>query len=89
MTGARNVVAAISLNFRALSESDARRFLLEILTPQQRERFEVERGLRELDPKIWFTAIRKDQTPMIYTGIYASPDEEGTYKPDPKIVFTY
>ena len=35
----------VSLNFRVLSEADARKFLLEILTPQQRERFEAEQEL--------------------------------------------
>src|SRR5512141_2628656 len=35
----------VSLNFRVLTESDARKFLLEILTPQQRERFETEQEI--------------------------------------------
>jgi twitching motility protein PilT len=35
----------VPLNFRALSESDTRRFLLEILTPEQREQFERDREI--------------------------------------------
>jgi twitching motility protein PilT len=35
----------VPLNFRALTEADTQRFLLEILTPEQRERFEREQEI--------------------------------------------
>ena len=35
----------VPLNFRALSEADTQRFLLEILTPEQRDRFEHEQEI--------------------------------------------
>ena len=35
----------VPLNFRALSEADTQRFLLEILTPEQRERFDREQEI--------------------------------------------
>ena len=35
----------VPLNFRALSDTDTQRFLLEILTPEQRERFEREQEI--------------------------------------------
>jgi twitching motility protein PilT len=35
----------VPLNFRALSEADTRKFLLEILSPEQRERFERDREI--------------------------------------------
>ena len=47
-----------------------------------------ERGLRELDPRVWFTALRREQTPFRETLDYASEHTRGILKVSPVFYFS-